>query len=123
MKRIILLVLLLAASPLMAIDVHGEFQAGHSVEDTAAFTDIRLELVQASVTLYGGIRTWYWLDLPGGRPFRNIYDIGARLSWDVLFLDVNHFCNHPVFSEMPRYEWLNQKWGETITTVSVGVRW
>ncbi len=122
MKKI-LLILLLTAAPVVALETHGQFQAGRSVEDSTAFTYLQIEIVQSIVTLYGGIRTWFWLDLPAARPFRNIYDIGARLSIGSLFLDLNHFCNHPVWSEMERYEWYSQKWGETITTISVGVRW
>ncbi len=116
--------LFLVVAPLGALETHGEFRAGHDVEKTSvAFTLIRLEVTQAPVTLYGSVRTWFWFDFPGGRPFRNIYDVGARVDWKNLFLDVNHFCNHPVYSEMKRYEWLNNIWGETITTVSIGVRW
>ena len=117
------LLFLLVSARLFPVDIHGEFQVGSSVEEPVAFTYIRLEVIQSPVTLYGSWRTWFELDLPSGYPFRDIYEAGLRIDWSNLFLDVNHFCNHPVWSQGDYSEWLNNKWGETITTISVGVRW
>ena len=114
---------LLISAPLTAIETHGEFRVGHDADSANAFTYVRLELVQAPVTLYGSWRTWFEFDPPTGHPFRDIYTVGAEIAWSNLFLDVNHFCNHPVWSFALKDRWQSNVWSEAITTVSVGVRW
>ena len=116
-----ILLLFLIAAPLGALEVHGEFQAGYSPQDELSFTEIRLEFVQGPVTLYGGWQTWFDLDLPRAIPYRDIYDVGARIDWRDLFLDINHACDHPVWSGQK--DWLSQKWVDVTTTISLGVRW
>lgn len=115
------LIFLLLSSPLIAMDLHGEFQVGRDLSEPLAFTYLRLELPLSLVTLYGSWRTWFEFDLPKAYPFRDIYEVGVEVIWRDLFFDLNHFCNHGVFSD--ETDWRNQKWGEAITTVSVGVRW
>ncbi len=116
-------ILLLLTSPLGALETHGEFRVGHDVDSLNAFTYVRIELVQAPMTLYGSWRTWFEFDFPTGHPFRDIYTVGLRLDWRNLFLDVNHFCNHPVYSVALADRWQSNVWSEAITTVSIGVRW
>lgn len=120
--RWVILFLLIAVS-VSALDVHGEFRAGRSTRNPTAFSYVRLEFVQVPVTLYGGWRTWFMLRPPSGYPFRDIYDAGLRFDWRNLFVDMNHFCNHAVWSPALEEKWLSNVWGETITTISVGVRW
>jgi len=115
------LIFLLLSSPLTAMDVHGEFRVGRDLQEPLAFTYLRLEVPVSLFTAYGSWHTWFEFDLPEAYPFRDIYEVGVRLDWRNLFLDVNHFCNHGVFSD--ETDWRNQKWVEVITTVSVGVRW
>ena len=115
------LFLLLLATSLGALEIHGEFQVGRAVEEPLAFTYLRLELPVSLVTLYGSWRTWSEVEIPEAYPFRDIYEIGVEVAWRDLFFDLNHFCNHGVFSD--ETGWRSQKWGEVITTVSAGVRW
>ncbi len=118
-----MLLFLLLSFPLGALEIHGEFQVGHDTESPLAFTYILLEVIQAPVTLYGSWRTWFEFDMPSGYPFRDIYTVGAELTWGNVFFDVNHFCNHAVYSPALAERWQSNVWGETITTVSIGVRW
>ena len=118
-----ILLFLLITAPLVALETHGEFRAGHDVESPTAFTYIRLEVVQAPITLYGSWRTWFEFDPPTGNPFRDIYTVSAEIAWGDLFLDLNHFCNHPVLSRALVRQWNSNVWEESITTISVGVRW
>ncbi len=116
---------LLLSMPLGALETHGEFRVGSDVSSANSFTYVLLEFVQGPVTLYGSWRTWFEFDLDyaSGYPFRDIYTVGVRLDWRNLFLDVNHFCNHPVYSPALEDRWQSNVWGETMTTISVGVRW
>ncbi len=123
MVRLSVLILFLSLSTAAnAIEVHGEFHAGYSPQKELSFTEIRIEFVMLSVvTLYGGWQTWFDLDLPRAIPYRDIYDVGARIDWRDLFLDINHACDHPVWSG--QQDWLSQKWVDVTTTISLGVRW
>jgi len=113
-----IMLLLILPTMLYAVDVGGEFKVGHDLDDLA-FTFIQLEITQLPVTLYGSWRTWFEVDDMAGYPFRDIYTVGIEVVWDNLFIDVSHFCNHPVVSRT----WRDSTWGEVMTTVSVGVRW
>lgn len=117
---------LMLSMPLGALETHGEFRVGHDTESPNAFAYVRLEITQAPITLYGSWRTWFEYDLVPpltGHPFRDIYEVGARLDWRNLFFDVNHFCNHAVYSAALADQWRSNVWGEAITTISAGVRW
>lgn len=118
-----IIVLLFCCASTFAIEPHGEFHVGVEPESNNAYTYVLLEFVQGPVMLYGSWRTWFEFNFPSAYPFRDIYTVGARVNWNNVFLDIQHFCNHPVWSRQERKEWLNNKWSETITTVSVGVRW
>lgn len=116
-----IILFLLATVSTGALEVHGEFQIGRDVKRPLAFAYVRLEFTQVPATIYGGWRTWFEPDFPWGDPFRDIYDAGLRLDWRGFFVDLNHFCNHPVLSVYD--DWLSNVWGEKKTTVSVGMRW
>ena len=121
MARWILLLALIVA-PLGALEPHGEFRVGHVGKTSAAFTYVYLEFAQGPVTLYGSWRTQFEVDPPWGYPFSDTYEVGARLDWRGWFLDINHFCEHAVWSGQE--DWGSLK-GRNIdqTTISVGVRW
>ncbi len=114
---------LLLSMPLGALETHGEFRVGRDVESPLAFTYILIEVTQAPVTLYGSWRTWFEFDPPSGYPFRDIYTVGAEIVRGIVFFNIEHFCNHPVYSPALEDRWQSNIWGETITTISIGVRW
>lgn len=115
------IILLLLVTPLNALEIHGEFRVGSSLDEQAA-TKIRIDLVQAPVTLYGGWMTEFIVAPPWGYPLSDTYEVGVRLDWSRWFLDVNHFCEHAVWSEQKDWGSL-QKQNRDQTTVSIGVRW
>ena len=123
-KAIIGLMLFLALSG-FALDVGGEFRIGHDTGSPLAFTHILIELIQEPFILYGGWRTWMEFSslFDYKYPFRDIYEIGIKVGWENWFVDLNHFCNHPVWVKQLNEEWLDNMWGEALTTVSIGVRW
>ncbi len=118
-----LLILLLSCTFCYSLDIHGEFQVGHDVESPNAFAYVYLEVTQTPAMLYGSWRTWFELESLWGTPFRDIYELGLQLSWRSLFVDLNHFCNHPVWSRSNQSSWLDNRWGQAITVLSIGMKW
>jgi hypothetical protein len=137
MKTIIIAIMILSCSAAYAIPVRltlsGEIELGSDIASYNAFADVNaafnLYFWKCKNSLYGGSTTWMQMDWnePSGNPYREIYYIGNRFSIYGFFVDVRHFCNHPVFTQIHynRYGYENQKWqsnfwGETITTIAVG---
>lgn len=144
MKKIALAcVFALLCSSANAIDVKltlsGEIELGSDIASYNSFADVNaafnLYFWKCKNSLYGGSTTWMQMDWykPTAYPFREIYYYGNRFSLYGFFVDVRHFCNHPVKSNKlhikqlgeSNYYTMNEKWysnfwGETITSISVG---
>ena len=129
MFKIVLLLLLI---PYIAFtEIHGEFQIGKELSDNnIAFTEIELsydfDIWQINFMPYGSITTWFYIDwerLVGQSPFRTVYDIGLRTSYKIFFIDINHFCNHPIYASYSISKWSDMKWQDGLTTLSIGVKW
>lgn len=151
MKKIALAcVFALLCSSAHAIDVKltlsGEIELGSDIASYNAFADVNaafnLYFWKCKNSLYGGSTTWMQMDWnePTAYPFREIYYLGNRFSIYGFFIDVKHFCNHPVKSNelhnsqktywdssgksttyySMNSKWYSEFWGETITTVSIG---
>lgn len=92
---------------------------------------------------YAGIRTWMIREeIKSCQPFRSIYTIGYKISYEKFYIDIQHYCNHAVYTDaMEEYwteknsfsnfqvtetpanqYWLSNKWGETVTTVAIGFK-
>lgn len=146
MKKIALAcVFALLCSSANAIDVKltlsGEIELGSDIASYNAFADVNaafnLYFWKCKNSLYGGSTTWMRMDWykPSAYPFREIYYYGNRFSLYGFFIDVKHFCNHPVNSKTIHSTteifpdgtivkikdgWWSNYWGETLTTVSIG---
>jgi hypothetical protein len=146
MKKIALAcVFALLCSSAHAIDVKltlsGEIELGSDIASYNAFADVNaafnLYFWKCKNSLYGGSTTWIRMDWykPSAYPFREIYYYGNRFSLYGFFIDVKHFCNHPVKSNelhstrivingrdyyTMNEKWYSNFWGETLTTISVG---
>lgn len=125
MKRsAFLLLLILLALPLFA-DLHGELEFGKALEDSSGYVKVDLlyacTLNRLELGLFGGWLTWF--DTTESRfaysPFQDIYSIGARLRWEPFYVQIKHFCNHPVWDGYRQRGLI----GENLTTISAGVRW
>lgn len=57
------------------------------------------------------------------RPFREIYTTGYKLSYKNFYLRLEHFCNHPVRTDLLDESdgWMSNMWGETMSTISFGL--
>ena len=91
-------------------------------------------------TVYGGMRTWYELQIDNeihGYPFRIIYPIGIEFNIAGFFLKLEHFCNHAVKSNAlhsnkyvinggeyytVQNRWWSNYWGENMTTIQIGFK-
>ena len=145
MKAIIIALMIMSCSVSYAIPVSltlsGEIELGSDIASYNAFADVNaafnIYFWKCKNSLYGGSITWMQMDWnkPSAYPFREIYYYGNRFSLYGFFIDVRHFCNHPVKSnklhtetvyrygnkyETANENWYSNFWGETMTTVSVG---
>ena len=106
-------------------DLHGELEIGKTFEDTSGY--IKVDLLYAwtlgclELDLFGGWLTWFDMTerLFTCSPFQDIYSIGACLHWEPFYLQIKHFCNHPVYDGYQRRGII----GGNLTAISVGVCW
>lgn len=141
MKKICTCLLILALSGsayALKITVSGEVELGTDVESYNTFLDVDLGFNfyfwKCHNYTYVGSRTWFVADWQGlsGYPYREIYYYGNRFYVAGFFIDVQHFCNHPVYSTSihskevswnnPNDDWWSNVWGDTITTISIGYK-
>ncbi len=128
--KIFLIIILFLCFPTLIFsgELHGDFKIGKSLEFDIAFAAINIsyeiEFSIMKLMIYGGWLTWFELtdSFLSNKPFRDIYSVGSRLYIYNLFIDINHFCNHPVFSGFGT-TWNKNIWGENLSTVSIGIEW
>ncbi len=126
MKKTIVLILLFCAITLFA-DIHGEVKAGKALEIDAGFTEITIqydfEFDKSILTFSGSWLTWFQFTdkIILFAPFQDIYSVGAEYKINNMFFNINHFCNHPVYSGYGILEDLKR--GENLTTISAGIKW
>ncbi len=128
---LLILVLLFIAIDSKALEVHGQFKIGKDLvhEDQLGFANLNLSVNQDiwlfNIKLYGGIRIWFqftkdiWLS-----PIRGVYEVGTTLLFmDLFFVNLYHFCSHPVWASYTKANWNEINWQQSLTTLSIGVQW
>lgn len=135
--RSLLIMLLLCSTAFAKVDAKitfsGDVALGSDIASYNAFCDMKvgfnIYFWKCKNTLYGGSLTWMQMDWSGASayPFREIYFYGNRFSLVGFYIDVKHFCNHPVYSSKihgepmrENYKWWSNEWGQTITAISIG---
>ncbi len=129
-KYLITLFLFMVLAHSVYSELHGKFQIGHNLEDTVAFTQIKLsydfDIWEINTMLYGSITTWFmadWERMFNQSPFRNIYEGGLKNTVGIFFIDLNYFCNHAVYATYSKNDWYDMRWSDAMTTLSFGVEW
>ena len=125
----LLIILILLFLPVSAIaETHGFFEFEKALENDYAKAEIQLELHhniwRFENTLYGGWETWFVLHDLKGAPFCSIYHMGYQIMYKPFYLEIEHFCNHPVYSTYNRDWWgSNFRNSQKLTTVGIGIKW
>jgi len=124
----VLLFLIFAAPKIYPAELHGYFEFGKTLETQDAIAVLQLEvhhdIWRFENMLYGGWETWMKARLPLNAPYKDIYHIGYQVGYNALYTKIEHFCNHPVYSTYNHEWWYkNQRSGNALTTVSIGVKW
>jgi len=111
-------------------EMKGYIEAGRSIEDRFVFSEIGLKynhkVWKLRNELYGGVLTWAepadnWNSF---RPYRVIYTFGSKAVYKNWYVRYRHFCNHAVYSSAihkEKTDWLNNRWGDTMTSISIGL--
>jgi hypothetical protein len=103
-----------------AQEIHGAISIGKVLEEDRTFVvEMDLSLTLWLVTLYGGLKNYFEFVPPSGHPFFEIYELGARIEYEWLFADLNHWCSHAVWSGL-RFE---PGENASATTLKIGVQW
>jgi len=108
-------------------ELHGYFEFGKTLETNDAIAKLQLEvhhdIWRFENMIYGGWETWMKYGFRSA-PYKDIYFIGYQTTYEPLYLKIEHWCNHPVYSTY-NHEWwaVNQRSGGALTTVSIGVKW
>ncbi|GAH69176.1 unnamed protein product, partial [marine sediment metagenome] len=124
MKYIIMILILLFVSSMIFAEIHGSISIAKHLQEPNANVNIKLnysfDIFIFNMKFYGSWLTWFcFKDSLWAYPFRDIYEIGARVQYKVFFVDMNHFCNHAVYHGDNK-RWYSNKWGEDLTTISLG---
>ena len=124
-KHRALILLLLFSSASAFAELHGALEIGKVLEDTSGYAKVDLlythTLGRLELDAFGGWLTWFDAtdSLFAYSPFQDIYSVGARVMIKPFYLQIKHFCNHPVVDGYLRRGEIR----EVLTAVSVGVRW
>lgn len=129
MKEIFIILFILCALSSYS-EIHGVFQMGHDLRKDVAFTRFEVQydfdIWKINIMPYGSITTWFksdWESLFNQSPFRNIYEAGLKSTIGILFVDLNHFCNHAVYASYSKKNWYDMRWADSLTTLSIGLQW
>jgi len=129
LKKIIFLsILLVFVNTYLKAEIHGHFEIGKTIENEWAKTEIELQwwigkgIIKNE--LYGGWQTWFIPHNLRGAPFKDVYFLGDRIHFRNFYLELEHFCNHPVYSYYNRSWWNDNISNKgSLTTVSIGIKW
>lgn len=146
-NKIIILFLLLTCK--LNASIIGSVEVGNEAIGKLGYTDIKITYQfytgKFQHNIYGENLTWFTYEDYNDNdrsPFRNIYTIGYKLKYDIFYFKYEHFCNHAVISNDEFYyagysfywgapyisardnsRWLNNRWGENLTTFSFGIEY
>jgi len=128
MLKIILVILMFVIAVPGFAEIHGFFEFGKALENDYAKAEIQLELHhniwRFENTLYGGWETWFVLHDLKGAPFCSIYHMGYQIMYKPFYLEIEHFCNHPVYSTYNTDWWgSNFRNSQKLTTIGIGIKW
>ena len=117
-----------AITSLYPAEIHGFFRFGKTLENDWAVAELEMSfdhnIWRFENSLYGGWETWMVYGGKSSYPFKDIYHVGYRAVYKPIYVEIEHFCNHPVYSTYNADWWnVNQRSGNALTTVSIGVEW
>ena len=109
-------------------EIHGYLELGKAIENDWAVMEVQLELHHSiwifDNICFGGWETWVIYGGKSNYPFKDIYNVGYRIGYKIFYAEIEHYCNHPVYSTYNADWWnVNQRSGNALTTVSIGVEW
>ena len=127
--KIILLSLLILLIPIYAIaeinifngEIHGNFEFGHDLENDVWFTDLSLQYdfkIFLDLSIFGGTKTVMDKDGYHGIPFKDIYTIGGKVQYKMLYLQYEHYCVHS-----KRTYLLYRNTFGNVSNISIGTEW
>jgi len=115
--------------PPLYAEVHGSFEVGRDIDRPEAYAKVDLDysfpVVALTIHIYGGWETWLQTGTDG-LPYTMMYDVlltGLKVDIDDIYVDVHHWCSHPLWSNPPYKGNTNVYIHQIRTIVSVGVKW
>jgi len=133
MKILLLNILLLFISSLCFSEIHGSFEIGKDLvhEENQGYIKIDLQydidIWKFEIMPYGSWTSWVFLDDIFKEQqlglFRDVYEFGLKLTLEPFYVDLNHYCNHAVYTTYSQKNWLDMRWQDAMTTLSVGIEW
>lgn len=97
--RVIIIMLALLVSSLWA-DVHGSVSMGaggaSGVARGVVLLGYNIDVGEIVVDPYFKTTTYFYLENFSGKPFRDIYEIGLKIYRGPFYIQVYHYCDHPV---------------------------
>lgn len=129
------MILIFLFIPLLCFaEIHGSFEIGKDLthEENQGFIKFDLQydfdVWALNIMPYGSTTSWFFLDdyfkkWPELGLFRNIYEFGLRLTIEPFYADLNHYCNHAVYTSYNQDNWLDMRWQDSLTTLSIGIEW
>jgi len=130
MKWIMVFILLFVPLSLSA-EIHGYLELGKGINNDWAMvkTEIQWWVGNGDVKneLYGGWETWmnFRVGLGNNRPFTSMYTIGDRFHYKNMYVGIESFCIHPIWSSSNVAHWneIKSTYQGGMVTTFIGVEW
>lgn len=124
----VLFFMLFAVKKIYPAELHGQVEMGKTLENDWAVMNVQLELHHSiwifDNVYFGGWETWVIRNGIFNSPFKDIYNTGYRIGYKNFYVEIEHYCNHPVYSSYNAEWWnVNRRSGNSLSTVSIGVKW
>ena len=114
--------------PLFA-EIHGSFEVGRDIDRPETYAKVDLDysfpVWMLTTHIYGGWETWLQTGTDG-LPYTMIYDrylVGLKIDIGDIYINVHHWCSHPLWSDPPHRIYTNIDLNCTRTVVSMGIKW
>jgi len=111
-------------------EIHGNVEIGQNPNTQQIFSIVNIsydfDLWIFDNSIYSGIEVW---SLPADEinpvsPFLDTYKIGYTISYKIFYINIYHWCSHPVYHNQSSIVWRETiKLDQEATTIAVGIRW
>lgn len=99
-KMLILVIISVFICWELSADIHGEIKFGKvldtNVYKTVLLTGYNIDTGLLSFDPYFRLTNYFYLKDFSGKPFRDVYEVGAKVIYKNTYIQFYHYCDHPI---------------------------